>query len=194
MKKASRKNTILNFLAAERGALIAYVRRLIDDVAERDGEDIVQDVALSLFDRADITIPIENAAAYVYQALRNKVIDYLRKGRKTISLDEGWAEDEEITLMGFLTDPKGDGINEINRMEAHENLRDVLAVLSDEERYVITATELNGDTFQELADRSGVSLGTLLARKSRALHKLRQAISMNDKGGKNGSLQISERG
>ena len=61
--------------------MIAYVRRLIDDAAERDSEDIVQDVFLNIFDRADITMPIENAAAYVYQALRNKVIDYLRKRR-----------------------------------------------------------------------------------------------------------------
>jgi RNA polymerase sigma factor (sigma-70 family) len=123
----------------------------------------------------------------VYQALRNKVVDYLRKGRKTISVDEEWGENEETTLLSFLNDPKSDGMDEMSRMEAHENLQDMLTLLNDEQREILIATELNGETFQDLATESGIPLGTLLARKSRALQKLRQAISMNDKGGTHGN-------
>ena len=38
------KMAIAQFLSAEHERLTGYVRRLIDDTAERDGEDIVQDV------------------------------------------------------------------------------------------------------------------------------------------------------
>jgi RNA polymerase sigma factor (sigma-70 family) len=191
MNKNPLKNTILNYLSAERKTLVAYVRRMIHDVAERDGEDIIQDVALSIFDRADITIPIENAAAYVYQAIRNKVVDYMRKGRKTISLDDRWMDDSQTPLLATLSDPKSDG--ELAEWEAHGNLKDLLGVLNEEERGVLIATELNGETFQELAKRSGIPLGTLLARKSRALQKVRSAISITEKGGKNGNTNKSGR-
>jgi len=44
---------IAAFIKAERSALVGYVRALIGDAADRDGEDIVQDVMTGLLDRAD---------------------------------------------------------------------------------------------------------------------------------------------
>ena len=45
MSEDTRKMTIAQFLVTEYKRLSGYVRRLIDDAAARDGEDIVQDVA-----------------------------------------------------------------------------------------------------------------------------------------------------
>ena len=50
MSAQTDKMSIVEFLTTERGRLIRYVRHLIDDAAERDGEDIVQDVALNRVD------------------------------------------------------------------------------------------------------------------------------------------------
>ena len=160
----------------EREKLIGYVHRFIDDTAERDGEDIVQEVALNIFNRADITIPIENVAAYVYQALRNKVIDYLRKRRDMVSLDDGWMDDEETTLLQTLPDPQTDGMHGLSWMEARENLFKVLSVLNDEQRAILIATDLEGKTFQELSEEWVIPLGTLLARKSRAHQKIKETF------------------
>jgi RNA polymerase sigma factor (sigma-70 family) len=183
MNKAPWKTRILEFMTRERETLVGYVRRYIDDTAERDGEDIVQDVALNIFYRADITIPIENITSYVYQALRNKVIDYLRKRRDIVSLDDGWMDEGETTLLQTLPDPQSDGTKEISRMVARENLFRALAMLDDDQRSILIATELEGKTFQELAEQSGVPLGTLLARKSRALKKMNELFSMDNQGG-----------
>ena len=75
------QDKIVSLITNERERWIGYVRRLIDDAAERDGEDIVEDVIVNLFDKADITSPIDNLTAYVYRSLRNRIIDYLRKKR-----------------------------------------------------------------------------------------------------------------
>ncbi len=48
----SSMNRLAEFLRQERQALVGYVRRRIDDDASLEAEDIVQDVALHLFDRA----------------------------------------------------------------------------------------------------------------------------------------------
>lgn len=176
MNKTSWKTKILDFMTREREKLVGYVRRFIEDTADRDGEDIVQDVLLNIFNGADITIPIENVAAYVYQALRNKVIDYLRKRRDMISLDSGWQDDEETALLQTLSDPQTDGTAELSRMEIRESLFEMLSVLNDEQREIVIATELEGKTFQELSREKGIPLGTLLARKSRALQRIRETF------------------
>ena len=79
-----------------------------------------------------------------------------------------------------------EAVDVISRMEAQENLFKALAVLNDEEREILTATELEGRTFQEIAYESGTPLGTLLARKSRALQKINKLFSLTESGGKNG--------
>ena len=171
------QNKIVSFVTNEREKLVGYVRRFIDDTAERDGEDIVQDVILNLFNRADFTIPIENLTAYVYQALRNRTIDYLRRKREILSLDEGWPDDEGLTLSQVLPELQSDRMDEISRLEIRQNLFKALSVLTDEQKEVLVATELEGRTFRELSEEWGVPIGTLLARKSRAIQKVKDTFS-----------------
>jgi RNA polymerase sigma factor (sigma-70 family) len=171
------QNRIVSFITNEREKLVRYVRRFIDDTAERDGEDIVQDIILNLFNRSDFTIPIENLTAYVYRALRNRTIDYLRRKREILSLDEGWSDDEGPTLSQVLPDPQSDRMDEASRLENRQNLFKALSVLNDEQRAVLVATELEGRTFRELSEEWGIPIGTLLARKSRAIQKIKDTFS-----------------
>ena len=180
MSKVPWESKIARLIAVEREKLVGYVRRFIDDTADRDGEDIVQDVVLNIFNRADITIPIENMTAYIYQALRNRIIDYLRKKKETVSLDEGWSKDKGLPLSHILPDPAANIIDDSLRLEIRQNLFKALSVLSDEQRAVLMATELEDRTFRELSEEWGIPLGTLLARKSRALKKIREAFSNLD--------------
>jgi RNA polymerase sigma factor (sigma-70 family) len=177
MNKIPWQNKIGAFFTRERERMVGYVHRLIDDTAERDGEDIVQDVILNIFSKADVTIPIENLTAYVYQALRNRVIDYLRRKRKIVSLDEKVFEDEALTLSDILPDPRNDRMSEEFRLDIRERLFEALSGLGEEQRAIIIATEFEGRTFKVLSEAWGVPMGTLLARKSRALQKIREAFS-----------------
>ncbi|MBW1803711.1 MAG: RNA polymerase sigma factor [Deltaproteobacteria bacterium] len=177
MSKDPWQKKIAAFLGNERERLVGYVRRFIDDTAERDGEDIVQDVILNLFNRADVTIPIENVTAYVYRALRNRIIDYLRKKRDVVSLDEEFSRTEDLTLSDILPDPRSDRFDDESRLEIRQHLFKALSILNDEQRAVIIETELEGRTFKELSEEWGVPVGTLLARKSRAIQKIRDSFS-----------------
>jgi DNA-directed RNA polymerase specialized sigma24 family protein len=44
MSKEKQKERFVDFFRLERRRLIGYVRRWIEDTAERDGEDIVRDI------------------------------------------------------------------------------------------------------------------------------------------------------
>lgn len=169
------KMSIARFLADERKRLVAYVRRLIDDAADRDGEDIVQDVAMNLFSRADVLMPIETLSAYVYQALRNRVTDVLRRRRETDPLDDGSGDEGSgpvRQLPGILADAE----KELARKELKRRIFEAIDGLPDEQKAVVIETELNGRSFRELSVEWGIPLGTLLARKSRAIAKVREAL------------------
>jgi RNA polymerase sigma factor (sigma-70 family) len=156
---------LADFIRERREALVGYVRRRIDDVADQEAEDIVEDVIVGLFDRADPTIPIQDLAAFVYRALRNRIIDRFRKRRETLPLME---------------DVLGPGVDPLLELENRETLEAVFTAmegLAAEERAVILATELEGRSFKELAAEWQVPIGTLLARKSRGLDKIRKQMT-----------------
>ena len=153
------------FFQKEYFRLVRYVRRLIDDAADRDAEDIVQDVMLSIFDKADVTIPIENLAAYVYRSLRNRVIDIFRKKDNVLSLSE------------VISDARYDTEQEVERKELMEFVFRAVDSLPDKQREVLIATEWEGWSFRELSERWEIPIGTLLARKSRALQHIRKQLT-----------------
>ena len=157
--------SIADFVKERREALVGYVRRRLSNAAAQDAEDIVQDVIVGLFDRADPTIPIQNLAAYVYQALRNRVIDRFRRSRETAPLLEEALESGD------------DPVLEFERRESLEAVFAAMDELAPEERAIILATEFEGRTFKELSGEWKVPLGTLLARKSRAIEKIRKQLT-----------------
>ena len=153
------------FFQKEYFRLVRYVRRLIDDAADRDAEDIVQDVILSIFDKADVTIPIENLAAYVYRSLRNKVIDIFRKREEILSLSD------------VIGDARSDTERVVERKELMDFVFRAIDSLPDVQRAVFIATEIEGWSFRELSEEWEIPIGTLLARKSRALQHIRKKLT-----------------
>lgn len=161
------------FFNEEYRAMLAFVRGLIRDAAERDGEDVVQDVMLRLLEAPDPARPIEDLAAYVYRALRNRVVDILRGRRAERSLDAVEGPDEGISLLDTLVDARFDPARDLERSDVRRALFDAIDTLSDEQREALVLTEFEGWSFRELSEATGTPVGTLLARKSRALARIR---------------------
>ncbi len=176
MSKQSLKVSIAEFMTSERSRLVRYVRRQIDDSAERDGEDIVQDVALNLFSRADVLMPIETVSSYVYQSLRNRVIDYLRRRKNIVSLDESADDEGEPSLAPRLSETLHDVEKQATRFEVRRKIYEAIEGLPDEQKAVFIETELNGRSYRDLSREWEIPVGTLLARKSRALTKIRESL------------------
>lgn len=174
------RTAISDFFMREYGRLAGFVRTLIDETAEFDSEDIVQDVALNIFEKADVTAPIEDVASYVFQALRNRVIDLFRRRRRTVSLDRPLnAEDGGGTLKDILKDEGMDLERIIDSKEIRQRVFGAIETLPDEQKAVLVATEFGGKSFAGLSAAWQVPIGTLLARKSRAIAKLRKTLMEN---------------
>jgi RNA polymerase sigma factor (sigma-70 family) len=161
----TQKKRIASFIATEWTRLVGYVRAWIADAADRDAEDVVQDVIERLFERADVTEPVADLSAYLYRALRNKVIDLYRKPKRAAELPED------------LSDVRFEASEEMDREEAREVLFEAIDELPPAQREVLVATELEGRSFKELAEEWETPIGTLLARKHRAIRALRETLS-----------------
>jgi RNA polymerase sigma factor (sigma-70 family) len=166
---AKRKHSRLTeFFTREWRNLVRTVRWWLTDASEWDAEDLVQDVAESLFETADLTAPIRDLSAYVYRALRNRVVDLYRSRRREV--DPG-------SLIEAIGDERSEASSTLERRELRDRLFDAIEALPTEQRTVFLATELEGLKFRELARLWQVPIGTLLARKHRAVLALRAALT-----------------
>ena len=175
MRALKERSKLAEFFRSEYERLVGYVRKMIDDTAARDGEDIVQEVIVKAFNLADVNAPIENISAYLYQSLRNRVVDYLRKRKTgTVSLEEVILQASDLRLADILYDTRDNPIVEFEKREMLHLLFEAIEALNEDQRAVLIETEFEGRTFKELSEAWQVPVGTLLARKSRAVENIRK--------------------
>jgi RNA polymerase sigma-70 factor (ECF subfamily) len=162
----TQKKRLASLISEEWNRLVGYVRSRIEDTAERDAEDVVQDVIEHLFEKADMTDPIVDLSGYLFRSLRNRVIDLYRRKR---------APSEELS--GEIADLRYEAEQTMDREEAQEALGEAIEDLPRAQRDVLVATELEGRSFRELAEEWQTPIGTLLARKHRAIQALRESLT-----------------
>ena len=160
----------------ERGRLLAYIRRWIADTAE--AEDILQEALFELVLAYRMLQPVEQAGAWLARVARNRIIDRFRRGGR-LRPHEARA-DEDDAAGGGLAEllPAADGGPEAaaKRQVLRAESEAALAELPAEQREVFVAQELDGVSFRELAQRTGVSINTLLSRKRYAVRFLRTRL------------------
>lgn len=165
--EAENKQKLETFFAKEYHLLSAYVDSKIRPSGDRDAEDIIQDVALNLFSGADRYSPITNVAGFVYRSIRNRIIDVMRKERN-IAQEE---YEDEARLMEFAELFYGPSDNAYSE-QMIELLKRTIAGMKPPFRDVITAMDLEGYSYREISEETGIPEGTLMSRRHRALAQL----------------------
>jgi len=173
---AEQDRRISETIARERGRLLNFIRRRIDD--EGDAEDVLQEVFYEFIAAYRLMKPIEQAGAWMFRVARNRIIDLFRKKRPG-SLSEpvrNEGEEESLLLEDLL--PSNDAGPEAAyaRTLLLEELEAAIDALPEEQRDVFVAHELEGRSFKELSAETGVSVNTLLSRKRYAVLHLRRRL------------------
>src|SRR6185437_153315 len=160
----------------EGGRLRSFIRRRVLDAAEAD--DIVQEVLYELVSAYRLLQPIEQVGAWLLRVARNRIIDRFRRRRSEsrIGGPAEAAEGEEGVLEELLPDIDSAPEGEAMRQLLLEQIEEALDELPREQREVFIAHELEGASFRELAERWGVNINTLLARKRYAIAALRERL------------------
>ncbi|MEF3273186.1 MAG: sigma-70 family RNA polymerase sigma factor [Chloroflexus sp.] len=103
-----------------------------------------------------------------YDALR------MRQRRPSVSLDRN--DDDEDSGRSEVADP-GESLDEfVLRQELSTAIQRGLAALPEDQRIVIVLSDIQGLSYEEIAQITGVQLGTVKSRLSRARAKLRDIL------------------
>lgn len=166
---------ITDTVLRERGRLGNFIRGRVPDASE--AEDILQDVLYEFVAAYRLPEPIEQVGAWLFRVARNRIIDRFRKKREE-RLPEFSGEDDEGNWLDEVL-PSADGGPEAAyaRGVLLDELVAALEELPREQRAVFIAHELDGLSFRDLAEESGVGVNTLLARKRYAVLYLRARLS-----------------
>lgn len=168
-------NNIITTITDYGKRLFGFIRGRVD--TDEDAEDVLQDVWYQLSNVVNLD-EIDQMSGWLHQVARNKIIDRQRK-KKPELLDD------------FDADGEGDsfGIREILLADDSENpetkyLRDIfwkelfaaLDELPEAQRQVFVWNELEHMTLQEIADKTGQNLKTVISRKGYAVKHLRSRL------------------
>jgi RNA polymerase sigma factor (sigma-70 family) len=151
-----------------------FIRRRVFDTS--DAEDVLQDVFYELISAYRLMKPAEQATAWLFRVARNRIIDLFRR-KKAVSLNDPLDVDEEaVTLEDMLPSPDAGPDAIYARNVLLDAVDAALDELPEEQREVFLANEMQGRSFKELAEETGVSINTLLSRKRYAVLHLRERL------------------
>jgi RNA polymerase sigma factor (sigma-70 family) len=176
MEKEVQKKSLDRFFRKEYQKLVNFVRKNLDErYDEASPEDIIQDVALGLMDKLDLDVQIGNLTGYIYQSIKNRIIDYQKRKQRTVSIESFTDRKNENYLLNTLKDETLEEDKDYLDI-APEVLQLAIAQLRPDEQDVIIATEFGDRTYEELSTEWDIPMGTLLSRKHRALSKLHKIL------------------
>src|SRR5947207_33123 len=123
-------------------------------------------------------MPIEHVTGWLFRVARNRITDLFRK-RKPESFSDTAVGDEDgelLQLEDLLPSPDAGPEAIYARHVLLDELELAIDELPEEQRDVFVAHELEGRSFKEMADDTGVSVNTLLSRKRYAVLHLRRRL------------------
>ncbi len=167
---------ISEIVAQQRSRLRNFIRRRVPNPS--DAEDIVQEVFYELVEANRLLMPIEHVTGWLFRVARNRIIDLLRK-KKPQTFSDAAVEGEGgemLYIEDLLPSPDAGPDALYIRNVLHDALELAIDELSDDQRDVFVAHELEGRSFKEMAAATGVGVNTLLSRKRYAVLHLRERL------------------
>ena len=137
---------------------------------EHDAQDVAQDAYLRAF-RFFEGFRGGNSRSWLLSIVRNTAYTWLQKNRKheLVTLPE-----EELRN---IEDPAADAAAALFRGAEHELVRQTLEELPVEFREVMILRELEELSYKEIAEISGVPIGTVMSRLARARKLLQNRLA-----------------
>jgi len=160
-------------VARERSRLLNFIRRRVPDPG--DAEDILQDVFTELVEANRLLMPIEHVTAWLFRVARNRITDLFRK-KKPENFSDVAVEGDELHFEDLLPSPDAGPEAVYARHVLLDELELAIGELPAEQREVFVSHELEGRSFKEIAEETGVTVNTLLSRKHYAVLRLRERL------------------
>lgn len=125
-------------------------------------EDVVQIVFSKIWNMKKENLPTANEASWLYSLTKNETLNFLRKEKNWVSVDE----------LYYISDDEN--LNEIIDKDTYNR---IISGLDDKEQEIVSLKILSGLSFREIAGILNIPIGTVQWRYYKALHTLKILIS-----------------
>ncbi len=172
---ASQNLNITQTINAYSKRLMGFIRKRVK--SEADAEDILQDVFYQFIGN---TQPIDQVTSWLFTVARNKIIDRKRKHRPELLEDIYGERDEDLSFdwTEIFSEDNENPETDYLRNLFWEELNAALSELPEDQRSVFVMNELDGIPFKDIAEKTGVTINTLLSRKRYAVLHLRARLQV----------------
>lgn len=144
-----------------------------------DAKDIAQDALIKAFINIKKFREESTFSTWIYRIVINTGKDFLRRGRVNLSHS---LEDSDYKIE--LKDESPGPLETLENREKKDEIRHALMQLKEEYRSVILLKDIQGLSYQEIAEILEIQLGTVKSRISRGRYLLRkifmQTIEFNE--------------
>lgn len=161
----------------ERKRLLHFIRQRVNNAS--DAEDILQDVLYQFTEYLRLGSQIDSITGWLFAVTRNRITDWFRKKKETPFTDftreiEG---EEVLFLPEILADENLQADTPLTRKIISEAITQAIDELPPEQKQVFLQHELEGKSFKEMSEETGVGVNTLLSRKRYAVLYLRERLA-----------------
>lgn len=157
------KSAFVTLLRKYQGPLLNFFGRM--GVYTGDGDDLVQETFIRLFNYRDRYKPTAKFTTFLYLLARQVQMDYYRKQQRRAGLVEALGNE-----------PPPEEQNSAQNEDRKVYVNKALNTLSDEMRCVVVMNIYQGLKYAEIAEALDIPLGTVKTRMFHALQKLRKVI------------------
>ncbi len=147
---------------------------------EHDARDVIQDAFVKVHKNIDKFEGSSSFYTWLYRIVMNQCIDHIRKGkrRKHVDFDEQVQREEESSSSLGATSGALDAnpSRAVLNRELGAAIQDALEQLPEHHRAVIVLREIEGLTYEQIAEVLDVPKGTIMSRLFHARRKMQEAL------------------
>jgi RNA polymerase sigma-70 factor (ECF subfamily) len=145
---------------------------------ENDAKEIVQEAFLRVYRGLCAFNGQSSFFTWLYRIVTNLSIDLMRKpARRDAEFDDGREIKDELDIPLLARIDGADPQDVVRRGEIRIRIQSALDALPPYHRGVILMREIEGMSYEEMAQAMGVSKGTIMSRLFHARQKLQRALS-----------------
>ena len=186
-KSLSDAMLVSNYINGDESALSVLINRhqqrlysfIFSKVYDRDvTEDVFQDTFIKVIKTLKLGKYNEEGKflPWVMRIAHNLVIDYFRKNNRMPKFNNSG----DFDIFSVLSDDTLNAEAELVRSQIHDDIRNLVEELPEDQRTVLKMRMYNDMSFREISENTSVSINTALGRMRYALINLRKLIESNN--------------
>lgn len=187
-RKARFEKDALVFTSQLYGAALRYTKDT------HDAQDLVQDTYAKAFTSFHQFEPGTNLKAWLYRILTTTFINNYRKDQRRPQISAGEVEDWQLADASSHTSDQGKSAEEeVLENIADKDVKDALAAMPEDFRMAVYLSDVEGFSYKEIAEITGVPTGTVMSRLHRGRKLLRESLSVYAKDRGFGKKQAGDK-